>query len=72
MTFVGVSAYCLYLAMEWYRVVPMRPLWVRFIAPSVALLATCLAYANWLRAARRRPVPNRPAAPSRCRAITDP
>jgi hypothetical protein len=52
--FVGVSAYRFYLALEWYRVVPLEPLWVRFIAPSLLLIATCWCYAVWLRDARVR------------------
>ncbi len=47
--FVGLSAYRFYLALEWYGAVPVSPLWVRFIAPSVFLLATCWCYAIWLR-----------------------
>src|SRR5262249_47478390 len=50
--FVGFSAYRFYVALEWYEVVPLTPLWVRFIAPSVILLATCWLYAAWLRGAR--------------------
>ena len=52
--FVGLSAHRFYLALEWYRFVPLDPLWVRFIAPSLVLLATCWCYAAWLRAARAR------------------
>jgi hypothetical protein len=50
---VGVSAYRFYLALEWYGVAPMHPLWVRFIVPSVLLLVTCWWYAAWLRRAGR-------------------
>lgn len=48
--FVGISAYRFYLALEWYGVVPVDPLWVRLVAPSVLLVATCWWYAAWLRA----------------------
>jgi hypothetical protein len=50
--FVGVSVYRYYLALEWYQVVPLEPLSVRFIAPSVVLLGTCWSYAAWLRRTR--------------------
>jgi len=52
--FVGLSVHRFYLALEWYRLVPVDPLWVRLIAPSLVLLATCWCYAAWLRAARAR------------------
>jgi hypothetical protein len=52
--FVGISAYRFYLALEWYGVAPLDPLWVRFITPSVVLLATCWWYAAWLRETRSR------------------
>jgi hypothetical protein len=55
--FVGVSVYRFYLALEWYRVVPLDPLWVRFLAPSVLLLAICWGYAVWLRRERTRRCP---------------
>ena len=51
--FVGVSSYRFYLALEWYRVVPLNPLWIRLVAPSVLLFATCRWYAAWLRSAAR-------------------
>ncbi len=50
--FVGVSAYRFYLALEWYGVAPLHPLWVRFLTPSVLFFATCWWYAAWLRSAR--------------------
>jgi hypothetical protein len=50
--FVGVSVYRFYVALEWYGVAPVHPLWVRFLVPSVLLLATCWLYAVWLRGAR--------------------
>src|SRR5262249_19439736 len=52
--FVALSLYRFSLALEWYQVVPLVPLWVRFIAPSVVLLATCWCYAVWLRHSRAR------------------
>ncbi len=58
--FVGFSAYRFYLALEWYRVVPVHPLWVRFIAPSVALFVTGWWYGAWLRDARARLGPEGP------------
>jgi hypothetical protein len=58
--FVGGSAYRFYLALEWYEVVPVHPLWVRFIAPSVALFVTCWWYGAWLRDARARLGPEDP------------
>jgi hypothetical protein len=50
--FVGASVYRFYLALEWYRVAPLDPLWARFIAPSVVVLVMCWWYAAWLRSAR--------------------
>jgi hypothetical protein len=50
--FVGTSVYRFYLALEWYGVAPLHPLWVRFVAPSVLLLLTCWWYAAWLRSGR--------------------
>jgi hypothetical protein len=61
--FIGASVYRFYLALEWYEVVPMHPLWVRFIAPSVVVLATCWWYAAWLRSAA-------PASPRSLEATT--
>ena len=58
--FVGLSVYRFYLALEWYGVVPVHPLGVRFIAPSVVLLATCWCYAVWLRDERARLGPEVP------------
>jgi hypothetical protein len=52
--FVGASVYRFYLALEWYGVAPLDPLWVRFVAPSVVLVAMCWWYAVWLRGAQRR------------------
>jgi hypothetical protein len=52
--FVATSAYRFYLAVEWYGIAPLEPMWVRLIAPSIVLLATCWAYASWLRRAKRR------------------
>jgi hypothetical protein len=63
--FVGIATYRYYLALEWYRVVPVSPLWVRFIAPSVVFFLTCRWYAVWLRSARARlagEAPKEPAA----------
>jgi hypothetical protein len=53
-SFVAASAYRFYLALEWYRVVPVYPLWVRFIAPAVVFFLACRWYAAWLRRARQR------------------
>jgi hypothetical protein len=51
--FVAISVYRFYLALEWCGLAPLQPLSVRFIAPSVLLLATCWWYAAWLRGADR-------------------
>jgi hypothetical protein len=59
--FVSISVYRFYLALEWYRLVPLQPLGVRFVAPAVVLLATCWWYGAWLRAAHAR-TSDRPAA----------
>lgn len=47
--FVGVSLYRFYLAMEWYRLVPIHPWWIRLIAPTVLLIFVSWAYADWLK-----------------------
>jgi len=47
--FIAASAYRFYLALEWYEVAPLEPLWVRFIAPTLLLLVTSWWYAAWLR-----------------------
>lgn len=52
--FVGLSTYRFYLALEWYKLVPLEPLGVRFIAPAVVFFVTCWCYAAWLRGARAR------------------
>jgi hypothetical protein len=52
--FVVASVYRFYLALEWYRVVPVHSLEVRLIAPSILLLISCCWYAAWLRRARAR------------------
>jgi hypothetical protein len=54
MFFVAVSAYRFYLALEWYGIAPLDPLWVRLVAPSVVLLVGCWWYAAWPRGARTR------------------
>ena len=55
--FVGTSVYRFYLALEWYGVAPLQPLWVRFVAPSILLVLTCWWYAAWLRSGRARLCP---------------
>jgi hypothetical protein len=52
--FVGISVYRFYLALEWFGVAPLHPLWIRFVAPSLVLLATCWVYAVWLRGSKAR------------------
>jgi hypothetical protein len=61
--FVAASVYRFYLALEWYGIVPIHTLWVRLIAPSVVLIATCWVYAAWLRDAWARLGPEETAYP---------
>jgi hypothetical protein len=61
--FVAVSGYRVYLAAEWFRLAPTHSLQVRLVAPGLILLAATVAYAAWLRDARRAlPVPEEPLA----------
>lgn len=54
--FVAVAAYRYYVAAEWFGLVPLDPLWVRLIAPSVCFVILCVVYAGWLKQARREMV----------------